>query len=35
MAKGLPSFGAAQGEFDFYNWTTKVLETVVGVHIEH
>jgi UDP-sugar pyrophosphorylase len=31
MAKGLPSFGAAQGEYDFYNWTNKILETVAGV----
>jgi len=23
--KGLPSFGAAQAEFDFYNWTNQML----------
>ena len=34
MNKGLPSFGAAQGEYDFYNWTNNVLEKVVGVKIE-
>ena len=28
--KGLPSFGAAQAEFDFYNWTNKMLK-VAGV----
>lgn len=31
QAKGMPSFGAAQGEYDFYNWTNNVLEQVVGV----
>ena len=30
--KGLPSFGAAQAEFDFYNWTNKMLK-LVGVKI--
>ena len=33
-AKGMPSFGAAQGEYDFYNWTNNVLEKVVGVKID-
>lgn len=23
--KGLPSFGAAQAEYDFYSWTNKML----------
>ena len=32
--KGLPSFGAAQGEWDFYNWTNTILEKVLGVQIE-
>jgi UDP-sugar pyrophosphorylase len=26
VAKGLPSFGAAQAEWDFYNWSNKMLE---------
>ena len=30
--KGLPSFGAAQAEFDFYNWTNKMLR-IAGVDI--
>lgn len=33
-AKGMPSFGAAQGEKDFYDWTARVLSEVAGVHIE-
>ena len=32
--KGMPSFGAASGEYDFYNWTTRVLSEVAGVQIE-
>lgn len=32
-AKGLPSFGAAQAEFDFYNWTNKMLK-LVGVNVK-
>lgn len=31
--KGLPSFGAAQAEHDFYNWTNKMLK-LIGVEIE-
>ena len=31
-ARGLPSFGAAQAEFDFYNWTNKMLR-LAGVDI--
>lgn len=34
FAKGMPSFGASAGEYDFYNWTIKVLEQVAGVQIE-
>ena len=30
--RGLPSFGAAQAEFDFYNWTNKMLR-IAGVDI--
>ena len=30
--KSLPSFGAAQAEFDFYNWTNNMLE-IAGVKI--
>lgn len=33
-AKGMPSFGAAQGEKDFYDWTARVLAEVAGVEIE-
>jgi UDP-sugar pyrophosphorylase len=33
-AKGMPSFGAAQGEFDFYNWATRILREACGVNIE-
>jgi UDP-sugar pyrophosphorylase len=33
-AKGMPSFGGAAGEYDFYNWTTRVLEAVTTVQIE-
>jgi hypothetical protein len=33
-AKGMPSFGAAQGEYDFYNWSTRVLKEACGVNIE-
>jgi len=33
IAKGLPSFGAAQAEYDFYNWTNKMLE-LAGVDID-
>ena len=30
--RGLPSFGAAQAEFDFYNWTNNMLK-IAGVDI--
>lgn len=33
VEKGIPSYGAAEGEFNFYNWTNKVLRTA-GVEIE-
>jgi len=33
IAKGIPSFGAAEAEYNFFNWTTKVLE-YAGVEIE-
>lgn len=32
--KGMPSFGAAQGEYDFYNWTNTVLSQIGNVQIE-
>ena len=32
--KGMPSFGAAQGEYDFYNWTNTVLSQIGNVEIE-
>jgi hypothetical protein len=31
--KGLPSFGAAQAEHDFYQWTNKMLK-IIGAEIE-
>ena len=31
-ARGMPSFGAAEAEYDFYNWSNKMLRTV-GVDI--
>ena len=31
--KGLPSFGAAQAEHDFYQWTNKMLR-LIGAEIE-
>ena len=31
--KNMPSYGAAQAEFDFYNWTNKMLK-VGGVAVE-
>ena len=34
VAKGIPSYGAAEAEYNFYNWTNKVLETA-GVEIEY
>jgi hypothetical protein len=33
-AKGMPSFGAAGGEKDFYDWSNRILSEVAGVHIE-
>jgi UDP-sugar pyrophosphorylase len=32
VERGLPSYGAAQGEWEFYNWTANMLEKV-GVQI--
>ena len=32
--KGLPSFGAAHGEYEFYQWANLILEKVANVHIE-
>lgn len=34
IARGLPSYGAAEAEWNFYNWTNKMLE-LVGVNIEY
>lgn len=33
IEKGIPSYGPAEAEYDFYNWTNKMLETA-GVDIE-
>jgi len=33
VAKGIPSYGAAEAEYNFYNWTNKVL-AIAGVDIE-
>jgi len=33
IAKGIPSNGAAEAEYNFYNWTTKMLR-LAGVEIE-
>lgn len=33
VAKGIPSYGAAEAEYNFLNWTNKVLEHA-GVEIE-
>lgn len=33
VAKGIPSYGAAEAEYNFYNWTTKMLE-IAGVNVE-
>jgi len=33
IEKGMPSYGAAEAEYNFYNWTNKVLE-IAGVEIE-
>lgn len=32
--KNMPSFGGAQGEYDFYHWSNKVLAQIGGVHIQ-
>jgi len=32
--KGLPSYGPAQAEFDFYNWSNKMF-TIAGAEIEY
>lgn len=34
FAKGIPTNGAAEAEFNFYNWTNKMLEKV-GVEIDY
>ena len=31
--KSMPSFGAAQGEYDFFNWTNRILGRVAKVQI--
>ena len=33
-AKGMPSFGAAAGEYDFYQWSARLLEQVAGVQVQ-
>lgn len=33
VEKGIPSYGAAEAEFNFYNWTNKMLE-IAGVEVE-
>jgi len=33
VAKGIPSYGAAEAEYNFYDWTNKVL-ALAGVIIE-
>lgn len=32
-AKNMPSFGGAQGEYDFYHWSNKILASIGGVNI--
>jgi len=32
--KGMPTFGGSAGEYDFYNWSTRVLTQECGVKIE-
>ena len=35
VEKGIPSYGAAEAEYNFYNWTNKMLEIAeVEVEIE-
>jgi UDP-sugar pyrophosphorylase len=33
-AKGLPSYGMAEAEYDFYNWILKILELLGTTQIE-
>ena len=33
VAKGIPSYGAAEAEYNFYEWTNRMLETA-GIEIE-
>ena len=33
IEKGIPSYGAAEAEYNFFNWTNKMLE-LAGVEIE-
>ena len=33
VAKGIPSYGAAEAEYNFYEWTNKVLR-IAGVNID-
>ena len=33
VAKGIPSYGAAEAEYNFYEWTNKML-AIAGVEIE-
>ena len=33
IAKGIPSYGAAEAEYNFYNWTNKMLK-LAGVEVE-
>ena len=32
VAKGIPSYGAAEAEYNFYNWTNKMLK-IAGVDL--
>ena len=34
VAKGVPSYGAAEAEWNFYNWSNKML-TIAGVEIDY
>ena len=34
IAKGIPSYGAAEAEYNFYNWTNKML-SIAGVTIDY
>jgi len=33
VAKGIPSYGAAEAEYNFYEWTNKML-AIAGIEIE-